>query len=387
MKVLFISTEDAKYGAPKSMKKLIQTLKTEHGVECVLLTKNHNQLNDWCNDEGIENYSCNYRDIMAGDSYETWILNAGKHVVKYLRYLKGGISQKKIDSVGIDFSTIDLIHSNTNRVDIGAYISKKYNIPHIWHLREMDEGTKNMHYYKKHCMEYMNNNADKFIAITEAVKSSWVRHGLDEKKTSVIYNGIDPQDVKVKNTPIFSDDKIKIVGVGRIERAKGQLDIINAVCDLPSKYQQQVQLDFIGEAYNDYKKLIVDRIKKSDCKADINFLGYKSNVGELLQNYDVGITCSAAEAFGRTTVEYMMAGLLTIASDTGANPELIKDGETGLIYHFGDSNSLKDIITEIIDNRKRYSDVAVQGYNSATEKFNSKRNEEQIYECYSEFMN
>ena len=57
MKVLFISAGDYKYGAPKSMFELIVSLKNAYGVEPVLLTKKHNELNDKCNMLGIENYS------------------------------------------------------------------------------------------------------------------------------------------------------------------------------------------------------------------------------------------------------------------------------------------------------------------------------------------
>ncbi len=382
MRVLFISTEDAKYGAPKSMQKLMQTLRQEHNVECVLLTKKRNLLNEWCDEQGIENYAFNYRDIMAGDSYETWWLNTMKHIVKYFRYIKGSVTQKNIDKLSMDFSKIDLIHSNSNRVDIGAYISVKYNIPHIWHLREMDEGTKNMHYYRKDWAEYMNKSAVCFIAITEAVRDSWIRNGLDRSRIKVVYNGIDPENIIPRKGEILSGEKIKIAAVGRIERAKGQIDIINALCKMPEDEQKHFQLDFIGEAYADYKKLLTDRIKTEKCKSEINFLGYCENIGEILQQYDIGITCSAAEAFGRTTVEYMMAGLLTIASDTGANKELIKDKETGLIYSYGNGEELAHLLHSVVEKRSEYIAIASMGEKYARNRFCSGNNAEGVWEIY-----
>lgn len=386
MKVLFISTEDARYGAPKSMQKLMEILMNQYDAECVLLTKKHNILNDWCNENGIENYSCNYRDIMAGDSYERWYLNFAKHCVKKFRYVKGGMTQKKIDKIGIDFSTIDIIHSNTNRVDIGVYISKKYNIPHVWHLREMDEGTKNMHYYSKNWAQYMNDGADCFIAITDAVKKSWVNHGIKDEKIKVIYNGIDPESVVKKNEEVLNDDMIKIVAVGRIERAKGQLDLINALCNLDEEIQKHFQVDFIGESYNDYKKLLVEKINAEGCVSSINFVGYCNRVCEVLQNYDIGITCSAAEAFGRTTVEYMMAGLLTIVSNTGANLELVEGGITGLVYDYESEQMLTDILREIYKKKDEFKAIAINGRKEAINKFNSNKNANGVYELYKEII-
>ena len=386
MKVLFISTEDARYGAPKSMQKLMELLMKEHNVECVLLTKKHNILNDWCDEKGIENYSCNYRDIMAGDSYERWYLNFAKHCVKRLRYIKGGLTQKKIDKLGIDFDSIDLIHSNTNRVDIGVYISKKYNIPHIWHLREMDEGTKNMHYYKKNWADYMNRGTDAFVAITNVVKDSWISKGLDENKIKVIYNGIDPQGVVSKEKENFQDDIIKIVAVGRVERAKGQMDLINALCRLDEVTQQKFQVDFIGESYSDYKKMLMQKMEQSKCQTKINYCGYCGNVGEVLQQYDIGITCSPAEAFGRTTIEYMMAGLLTIASKSGANQELIDDEDSGIIYDNDLADSLERVLINITNNREKYIKIAQNGRLQSIKRFNAEMNANLIYELYTTIL-
>ncbi|GFI47536.1 transposase from transposon Tn916 [Lachnospiraceae bacterium] len=82
MKVLFISSGEYKYGAPKSMMTLIKGLKDELNVEPILLTKRHSDLNDYCDRQGIENYSVWYRDIMAGSPYSHKLLTLMKHIVK-----------------------------------------------------------------------------------------------------------------------------------------------------------------------------------------------------------------------------------------------------------------------------------------------------------------
>ena len=131
MKVLFISAGDYKYGAPKAMFELFVTLKKEYSVEPVLLTKKRNELNHKCDLLGIENYAFWSRDIMAGSAYQNPIFNMMKHCVKYLLYLWGGITQKRVERIGIDFASIDIIHTNLNRNDIGVWISQKYKIPTI----------------------------------------------------------------------------------------------------------------------------------------------------------------------------------------------------------------------------------------------------------------
>ena len=49
---------------------------------------------------------------------------------------------------------------------------------------------------------------------------------------------------------------------------------------------------------------------------------------------------SKNEAFGRVTVEYMLQNLAVIASDAGANSEIIENGVSGLLYRLGDVDDL-----------------------------------------------
>lgn len=386
MRILFISTEDAKYGAPKSMLMLITLLSKKHGIECVLLTKNHNVLSQWCDEYKIKNFSFFYSDIMAGDSYEKWYLNTAKHFYKKILYISGKLIQPGIKRMKIDFSSFDIIHSNTNRIEIGAYLAGKYKIPHVWHLREMDEGVKNMHYYKHGWQEFMNQNAASFIAITEAVKDSWIRHGIDSDKIEVIYNGIAPENVSVKKDNYLKNDRMRIVSVGRIERAKGQEDLIRALCRLPEDIQVKVEVDFLGEAYPDYKARLNQILSNEECRVKVNYCGYCDNIGMRIQDYDIGITCSPAEAFGRTTVEYMMAGLLVIATDTGANPELIVNGESGILYEQGNPIMLADILIRVLNGDIDIQSLSLNGYKRALAKFTAEINADRIYELYKKLI-
>ena len=58
--------------------------------------------------------------------------------------------------------------------------------------------------------------------------------------------------------------------------------------------------------------------------------------------------CSRSEGFGRVTAEYMMAELPVLASDTEANPELIREGIDGYLYKFNDIEDMTDKAMKII---------------------------------------
>lgn len=384
MKVLFISAGDYKYGAPKSMLELMIALKSLYKIEPILLTKKKSPMNEKCDELGIENYSFWYRDIMAGSAYKNPLLNLIKQCVKYALYLYGGITMHFIGRSGLNFDEIDLIHTNLNRNDIGCYISKKYHIPHIWHLREHGVEDYRVSIYKPGVYRYMNSGADYFVAISKSVKNAWVKKGLQDDKIRVIYNGLSTSgyfDKKPNNS-----DKIKIVMTGHIQPAKGQEQLIKALGVLDKKYLNQIQVDLWGEAYSDYKAYLLRLMKQYDLEDIVNFCGYCDNVPQKLSEYDIGIVCSKAEGFGRVTVEYMLAGLAVIASDTGANPELIQDGVNGLLYSYGNENHMASQIEKCFNNPDLIEKYGKNALETANAKYSVTQCAQNIYKLYEEIL-
>lgn len=379
MKVLYIASGDAKYGASKAIMPIIKQLKDEDKIIPVVVTRKHNEFNEFCDEQGIENYSCYYCDIMAGAPYNSKMLRVIKHIVKYMLFLSG-LFTRYFNVPKIDWKSIDLIHINHNRIDIGYYWAKKYKIPCICHIREFGQEDYNVVYYKKNCIKYMNRECQNFIAISEAVKGSWVKKGIRSDSIEVIYDGVDATKYlcqKKKRNSI-----IKIAMVGHIQPNKGQHILIDAVGKLPDNIRKRLHVDFIGEAYKDYIKELRHRIKSQGIEENISFLGYVTNVNEKLDNYDIGINASKSEGFGLITVEYMMSSLIVIASDTGANPEIINDGANGLLYRYGDAQDLADKIEKAVKLYDENNSIGTKAREDAVEKFDAKIAAQKVYWYY-----
>ncbi len=379
MKVLYIASGDAKYGASKAIMPIIKKLNDGKKIIPVVVTKKHNEFNDFCDEQGIENYSCFYNDIMAGSPYNSKILGTMKHIVKYMLFLAGSIT-KYFNEPDIDWKSIDLIHVNHNRIDIGYYWAKKYKIPCICHIREFGQEDYNVVYYKRNCIEYMNDACQNFIAISDAVKDSWVKKGIKSDSIEVIYDGVDSQEYFCyKNR---EKDNIKIAMVGHIQPNKGQHTVIDAIGKLPVEIRDKIHVDFIGEAYKDYMKELKHRIKAQGIEENISFLGYVKNVNQRLRDYHIGINASKSEGFGLITVEYMMSGLIVIASDTGANREIIENEVTGLLYKYGDVQALADKIERAITLWEGNSSMRDKARENAVKKFDAAVVAEQVYRYY-----
>ena len=173
---------------------------------------------------------------------------------------------------------------------------------------------------------------------------------------------------------------------GGVCEAKGQYYAIEALSYLPEQIKKNVYLDIAGWADPKYLKKLEKLIKECELESQVKFLGARNDLYEIYKEYDVGLTCSRAEGFGRVTAEYMYAGLCVIGSNTGATPELIEDNKDGLIYDYQNIHELARCIERIYNDRELLRCLSENGKKSAI-KFSSTRNAKEIYEVYLEILN
>ena len=62
---------------------------------------------------------------------------------------------------------------------------------------------------------------------------------------------------------------------------------------------------------------------------------------------------SRSEGFGLTAIEGMARGCVVVASDTGGLPEVVKDGETGLLHQVEDAEDMTAKIQSLLESRMR----------------------------------
>ena len=145
-------------------------------------------------------------------------------------------------------------------------------------------------------------------------------------------------------------------------------------------------MDFYGNGSQKYIRYLKEIIKKNNLEKNVRFNDYCNHIDEKINQYDVGVMCSRAEAFGRVTVEYMTNNLVTIASDTGANPELIKDGENGFLYKYNDIEDLKNTILNVYNLTETQKKILKKNAYVTSIKFSEQNNALNIYNLYKKVL-
>ena len=378
MRVLLISDADDQYGAPRAMLELALELKNKYEIHPIILTCSNSSINKFCDKNSIENYVTYHRSCMV-DNYHHSLRKSIKDLLRFMRY----IICKKVSLIlvrkHIDFKSIDLIHSNSNRIDFGVLLSKKYRIPHVMHFREEAGGCKP---FFKTIYKDIDDQSYYLIAISNTVKLGWIKYGLPENKFVTVYDGIDVSDIEIKNYS-NDDDIFRIVCVGSLFENKGQHIIMKAISILPKEIKNKVIFDMYGEGefYNELRK-----IKDELCLNNVSFKGYSNSIHKILKDYDCGIVASKKEGFGRTTVEYMAAGLCVIAANSGATIEITKDRYNALIFNREDTQELADKIEELFINRDLRKQLALNGQKMVQSIYTKEKNAAEVMKLYERII-
>ena len=176
--------------------------------------------------------------------------------------------------------------------------------------------------------------------------------------------------------------------VGIISDQKNNLDALKALCILVKKNKLvNIRLHFIGGHKTEYLQMLKKHITENKLEDYVIFHGHTKDVDSLLSTMHLGLMCSRDEAFGRVTVEYMLHGMPVIASNSGANTELIKENINGAIYTIYNANELAEKISKFVTQPDLLKLMGETAYDYGKENFSSERNAALIYEAINDLVN
>lgn len=375
MNILFVSHSlTMSGGANRSMIQLILELRKNHGISPVVLSPFGKLEKE---DHGLVK-ECINKSIPVEQSIIPWFLHNKiwfhrfKYILLFFYFPLLILKLKKYN--------IQLVHSNGSVFDLGARISKFLKVPHVWHLREF--GTEDKTFKPVWSEKYIKEaykKADVFIAISDAIKESYTGR-IVEGKVIRIYNGIDGN--KYQKQAQHNNERTEFVIVGAVTPHKNQFEAVKAVAELIKKGNTNFHLNIIGSEDKVYRYAMEEFVVNHRISDYITFWGLRNDVPDILSKMDVGLMLSKSEAFGRVTIEYMFQNLAVIATNTGANPELIKDTETGFLYNIGNLIELTNIMEKLVKDRNLLIRTAKSGREYAIQTFPSAINTNNVFNIY-----
>lgn len=368
-------------GANRSLLNLIHAESQEGFNNFIVVSHGKCGLLDIMHEDGVQTAVVKGAGPMRNKKFSS-LLEAVKNFLKWPYILLHVGKAKQL----LKEEKISIVHINDDTCNIAfAYAALKLGIPYIWHIRNFGEEDLNISFaWKKETLRLMKS-ANEVIAITNAVRQKW--EPLLKRTMRVVYNGLPASSYFEIRNDILRTQQIRILLIGAIVEGKGQMDAIKAIEKLVDSGYTNYRLTIVGccNACR-YEKNVLEYVDKHGLKRYVEFVDYTCELKKIRRMHDVGLLCSRSEAFGRVTVENMLAGLLMIGTNSGGTPELITNGKTGFLYEAGDVRELKAILLKVDSERQMMRQIAKCGQEYAKNNFSIERTAKNMINLYYDLV-
>ena len=287
---------------------------------------------------------------------------------------------------------LDVVHSHTWYAGLGGHLAGQlHEIPHVvtahslepdrpWKREQLGGGYNVSSWSEKNAFEY----ADAVIAVSAGMKEAVLRAypRIDASKVHTVLNGIDPEKWYPDSGTIAEElgvdpDKPVVAFVGRITRQKGVAHLLKAA----QAFDEDIQLILCAGA-PDTEEIaaetegLVDKLKASrDGVFWIQEMMPAEKVREVYSLADVFVCPSIYEPLGIVNLEAMACETAVVASRVGGIPEVVVDGETGVLVDYdaddtaGFEASLAEAVNAVAGDSERAAAMGTAGLTRAKTDF------------------
>lgn len=235
----------------------------------------------------------------------------------------------------------------------------------------------------------LQNLSTTVLTNAEAVREAMLaEHRFAPEKVRVIYNGVDTerfsQGSRDRNWLAPSSAKENwIVLVGNMHSdVKGHPWLIVAAGAITREFPD-TRFILVGDGA--LRKDFEGQVAALGLERHFLFLGRREDVPRILSCCDIAVLPSKAEGLPNAVLEYLAAGLPTVASRVGGNAEIVQDGKSGLLIPPEDSSALAEALLRLL----RYPGVAASlGKNALAHaaEFSFQRMIENTDQLYTELL-
>jgi glycosyltransferase involved in cell wall biosynthesis len=274
----------------------------------------------------------------------------------------------------------DLIYTSQqiHDVRIARFIAQMTGVPHVIHI----------HYAVG---EWLGANVlrairktPRLIAVSEFIRQSAMFQGVSPAAVSTVPNPISPaallhdadgaRDARAALRAEFGwdPDTPVVIAAGRLDPMKGHRGLIEAF-DTVLTHMPEARLLICGRASSStgYADLLKQRVADLGIQHAVVFAGHRYDVAALMRGADVFCLLSEMEPFGLVFLEAMAARLPVVAYYSGAVPEIVADGVTGLLSYPDQQDSLVRNMLRLLSDRLLARQMGAAGYARAASVFSS----------------
>ncbi len=287
----------------------------------------------------------------------------------------------------------DLVHSYMNDASVvGALLARRAGVPFVVSRRDLG-------FWQTPRWLQLLRRTNRFASAVIANADAVARHTARSEHVPlgmihVVHNGQHPARFDVvpeqglrERLGVPAD--APIVGMlANVKALKRQDDLLDAFERLRAKHPE-LHVWFIGEDPGDDppdQPKLAARIRARGLEGRAHIFRAEGNAIAVLKHLTVGVLCSETEGLSNSILEYLGCGLPVVATNVGGNPDLITDGENGLLYEAGDVGALTRHLDALLGDPARAAALGEAARARFDAEFTVRRMVEQTVAHYEEVL-
>lgn len=287
--------------------------------------------------------------------------------------------RKKIVDI-IDKNKIEILHTHRYKENIlGAMIKKKCKIKvlisTIHGMQEKNSIIKNLklNIYMLINYFFLRFYFDKCIAVSNNIKKE-LNKGLGDNKLEVIHNCIDVESIRQKEFSISVlkselgiEEDVNIIGtVGRLVPIKGFNNFILIAKEI-IKVKENVRFIIVGDG--PLEKELKSQAKELDISSYVIFTGFKDNVLDYVNLFDIFLVTSLHEGIPMAVLEAMALNRVVVSNNVGGMPEIIDDNKNGFLVTPGNIKWISEKCLDVLHDKELYNKISNNSLMKVNQEF------------------
>ncbi|MCC7492693.1 MAG: N-acetyl-alpha-D-glucosaminyl L-malate synthase BshA [Fimbriimonadaceae bacterium] len=240
----------------------------------------------------------------------------------------------------------------------------------------------------RHIVRFSIEASDGVTAVSESLRESSVHDLALERPVEVIYNFVDtnyfvPRPHCQLRRALSPRCAPVVMHVSNLRPVKGILDIVRAHAVVRERTGAQLVIVGDGPQREEAEKLA----HGLGLGCDVTFVGRRDDVASYLACADLYVAASREESFGMSALEAMSCGVPVVAMRVGGLPELVAEGETGLLTPPGEVLPFAQAQIELLNDEPRRAAMGAAARERAVHCFNPAAIVPQYEDLYRRALN
>ena len=214
------------------------------------------------------------------------------------------------------------------------------------------------------------------FCVSAASRKVLVEAGVAVSHARIIHTGLDVTrylNVGAEDSPCHKDQTLKLLYAGRMTPQKGIDTVIGAITKLVhGQGNRNISFSLAGSGSSEYENHLRQLVDHAGLADHVSFLGWiaPEEMPGLLRKFDVLLLPSIwPEPFSRAVLEGMISGLIVVAARTGGTPEIIVDGQNGLLFTPNDPEDLAKKIAYLMEDPESSNQMRYAARQTILERF------------------